>query len=216
MLSSQKEKEEQAFKAFLKVNSSLNSQIENWDVQSTAGIYPDIICQRQDGQDLGFELGEWINEKQISQSNETERFQFDFLQAIGTQPENTTEHIHLALLSKRNGPLRFDSNDTEKLEQELFRLIKETDQQWPNEHHWQSPQGYHCRDFAKFPTLGKYLQKIWFPLKRTCFSSLGRGIPWIQFMWHREDPILERRQGKLFKILSQGRQVTMELHLISQ
>lgn len=182
MVSSQKEKEQQAFKAFLKVNSSLNTQIENWHVQSAAGIYPDIICKKQDGQDLGFELGEWIIEEQISQSKKTGRFQLYFLQAIGTQPENTTEHIHLVLLFEKNGPLRFDLNDTEKLKQELFQLIQETDQQWPNEHHWQSPQGYYCKEFAKFPILDKYLQKIWFPLKSRCFSSLGPGIPWIKFI----------------------------------
>lgn len=97
----QKEKERQSFEAFLRAFPPLAAQIDRWHVQEDGGAFPDVLCKTKDGQDLGFELGEWINQGEISQNKKAERFESDFMQAIGMQPENTTEHIHCVLLSPR-------------------------------------------------------------------------------------------------------------------
>lgn len=184
MSQTHREKVRMAFDAFLRACPALAAQLKSWCVQEEPGAFPDVLCKTQDGQDLGFELGEWINQGQISQNKKAERFQSDFIPAIGTQPENTTEHIHLVLLSPRDDRQRFNSSDSVKLREELLRLIQETDRQWPNEQHWQSPQGYHGREFVRFPTLGKYLSEVWFvPRKAGTIRNdpLGHGISWIRF-----------------------------------
>ncbi|WP_454062254.1 hypothetical protein [Candidatus Nitrospira salsa] len=180
MLSSQKEKEWQAFKDFLEASPTLALQIENWHVQEADGSYPDIICVKQDGQEFGFELGEWIIEEQISQSIKIENFKCNVIRAIGEQPKNSMTHIKLVLLTHKNNQLRFISNDSEKLRKELFSLIKKTDLQWTNEPQWQSPGGYHCSNFAGYATLEKYLQEVWF-LSENAGISRKPWIPWIEF-----------------------------------
>ena len=184
MSQGQREKERKTFEVFLHANQSLKANIKDWHVQEEEDAFPDVLCKTQDGQDFAFELGKWLNREQISQDKKTERFEQDFMQAIGTQPENATDHIHCVLLSPRNDRLRFDSHDSEKLREELLRLIQETDRQWPNERHWQSPQGYHCLEFVCFPTLKKYLTEVWFIPRQSGTirnEPLGIVIPWIQF-----------------------------------
>ena len=180
---SQKEKELQAFEAFLQASPSLAVQMgNNWCVQEAEGAYPDVLANLHDGQEIGFELGEWVHEDQIGHSKKTDQFAADILRAIEPQPKNTTQHIHCLMLVPRSDNTRFDQQDGGKLREELFRLIQGTDQQWPKERHWQSPQGYHCRGLDRFPTLARYLTEVWFDprvtgkLKRT---PRPHGILWI-------------------------------------
>lgn len=179
----QKEKERHAFEAFFQACASLGVQIgNNWRVQEEEGAFPDVLAELCDGGEIGFELGEWVHEDQIEQSKKTDQFAADVLHAIEPHPENTTQHIHCVSLAPRNDNPRFDRRDGEKLREEFFRLIQETDQQWPKERHWQSPPGYHCREFGQFPILGKYLAEVWFVPRVTgtvIKKPIPSEIPWI-------------------------------------
>lgn len=180
-MNQKKEKEHQEFEAFLKAHPSLEDSICSWKVQEEEGVFPDVICKTRGGEELGFELGEWVNQEQISQNRKTEKFISGFMQALGNQPENETNHIRLVLLSPKNDGLRFNSNDSTKLRKELHELIQETDQQWPSNPHWQSSQGHKCQELNHFPTLGKYLTEVWFVPKVSGRNPLGLGISWIRF-----------------------------------
>lgn len=181
-MNSHKEEERHAFEAFLQAYPSLEAEIRTWCVQEEEGAFPDVLARVHDGQEIGFELGRWLHEDQISQSTKYDQFASDLLQELDPQPENTTQHIHCVSLAPRNDNPRFDRRNGEKLRAELFRLIQETDQQWPQERHWQSPQGYHCREFGQFPTLGKYLAEVWFDPRVTgtvIKKPIPPEIPWI-------------------------------------
>lgn len=181
----QKEKERQAFEAFLQTHPSLAAQTRTWRVQEEEGAFPDVVATLHNGQEIGFELGEWVRKDQISQNKKIDQFAVDIRRAIAPQPKNTTQHIHCAMLVPRNDTTRFTQRDGGTLREELFRLIQETDQQWPKEPHWQSTQGYHCKEFDHFPTLAKYLTKVWFDPRVTGqFKKRPKrhGIPWIDVM----------------------------------
>lgn len=179
----QKAKERKTFEAFLQAYPALEANISSWHVQEDEGAFPDVLTRLHDNQGLGFELGEWLHEEQIRQGKKTDQFRSDILGAIGRpQPENTTQHIHCVLLTAENDRMRFDGRDCKGLRNELFDLIKETDQQWPNERHWQDPPGYHCRELDRFLTLKKYLAEVWFVPRDTGKvkkKSRALGIPWI-------------------------------------
>jgi hypothetical protein len=133
---------------------------------------------------LGFQLGRWLNQDQISQGKKADQFEADIRQAIEPQPQNQPQHIHLILLTQRNGRVRFEQQDSQKFRTELSDLIDKTDQQWLKERHWKSPQGYHCREFAGFPTVGKYLADVWFVPRAAGNVKKKRhlpGTPWILF-----------------------------------
>jgi len=64
----------------------------------------------------------------------------------------------------------------------MWTLVEETDQLWPRERFWHSPQGRHVRQFDAYPTLGKYLARIiLYPLviARQKQERRPAGIPWI-------------------------------------
>jgi hypothetical protein len=179
----QKEKERKAFEAFLQACPSLAVRIgNNWRVQEEEGAFPDVLATSKEGHVLEFELGEWIHEDQVRHAKMTDQFASDVLDAIRPQPENRTQHFHCLMLALRKDRMGFDRRDREKLREELVKLIHETDHQWLKEPHSQSPQGYPCREFARFPTLAKYLIEVWFvPRVRGKVTKEPRrsGIPWI-------------------------------------
>jgi hypothetical protein len=180
----QNEKEERAFHAFVRAHPALASGISSWKVKEEAGAFPDVDARLNAGQEIGFELGEWLDEDQTRQGKKADRFKTDLLNAIGRpQPGNWTKSIHCVLLAPKEEPVRYDFQDRDMFREELFQLIEKTDKQWPSKRHWQSPQGYHCREFGAFPTLAKYLDKVWFIPRAT--GKVKReprhaGIPWIE------------------------------------
>ena len=51
---------------------------------------------------------------------------------------------------------------------------------WESMRNWETAQGAPVRDFAAFPTLGKYLDDVWiFPRERLPY--LHPGLPWVWF-----------------------------------
>lgn len=179
-----KNKERSVFEAFLIAHPTLAAQIYNWRVQEQEGAFPDVIATlHNNGSKIGFELGEWLHEEQTKQCKKEDQFASSILDAIGRpQPENQTQHIDGLLLTPKNDQICGGDQTQKKIREELFKLIEEKDRQWSNEQHWQSPQGYYCREFDGFPTLGKYLAQVWFvPLSAGGTKKKLRPpeIPWI-------------------------------------
>lgn len=177
-----REKEQQAFEAFLRAHPSLASRIASWQVQEDPNAFPDVLVTMKNGERRGYELGELLSEQQIAHSKKCDQVDSKIRDAIRPQPEHRPLHSHCGLLFPNYGNSRFDQRDREWFRKELFQLIHETDQQWPAERHWQSPQGYHCRDLAAFPTLAKYLVEVWFVpqvMGRSVKEPRPLGVPWI-------------------------------------
>lgn len=122
---------------------------------------PDILCSMNIGQRIGFELKEWLNEKQMERAKGRERIEESILEAIGDCPPNGYQYIaYLQLFPKIR--LRVKEVDREAFRIELFNLIEEVEAQWPGQPMWHSPQGHRVTDIGHYPTVSKYLHNIQF------------------------------------------------------
>ncbi|MGE3154485.1 MAG: hypothetical protein AB7G48_17850 [Nitrospiraceae bacterium] len=171
----QKEKEREAFEAFLRAYPSLASDIAgHWNVQDEAGAFPDVLATLKDGSKIGFELGEWLVEDEIAQGKRQEQLDSSIRETIGQQSDNKTKHIHSVLLAPKKECTRCDGHDRQSFREELLKLIEETDSHWPTERH--------DKDFSGLPTLGKYLGKVRFISRvkgMVTRQPKGPGMPWI-------------------------------------
>lgn len=220
----QKQKEQHAFKMFLQAFPTLAARIRTWRVQEEERDVADVLAELCDGGEIGFQLGEWVRKDQISQNKKIDQFAVDIRRAIEPQPKNITQHIDSVMLVPRNDTTRFAQQDGGILREELFRLIQETDQHWPKEPHWQSTQGYHCKEFDRFPMLAKYLTEVWFDPRVTGqFKKRPRrhGIPWIDVMGrggsYSGQPAREALQDIIFKKakhygIASGQRVDLLIH----
>ena len=134
---------------------------------------PDIIAITASGKRIGVELKSWVNREQIAVARKQERIQENILKAIGEQPPNETQHIgHVRPVPKQ---IRFDPKDAGHFREQIFALIKQVDNDWP-----EKPGVRECRqdtsDFTKFPLLGKYLHWL------ECHPGTGtHDVDWISF-----------------------------------
>ncbi|MFL6284430.1 MAG: hypothetical protein ACJ74Q_14900 [Pyrinomonadaceae bacterium] len=122
---------------------------------------PDILCSMNDGQHIGFELKEWLNEEQMREAKGRERLQESIFEAIAEYPPNSYQHIAYLWLFPRT-KLRVKEADREAFRTELFTLIEEIEVRWPNEPMWHSPQGHRVTDLTHYPTASKYLHNVEF------------------------------------------------------
>ena len=164
--------EKPIFESFLRVCPDFAGEpIKDWDVVNEwyakralappAKPYderPDIIALTTSGKKIGVGLKSWVNREQIAAARKQERIQDDILlKAIGKQPPNETQNIGYVWISAKQR--RFDLSDAADFRKQLFTLIEEVDNNWSQKHGWRECS--HDRtDFAGFPILGKYLQRV--------------------------------------------------------
>lgn len=122
---------------------------------------PDILCSMADGQRIGFELKQWLDEDQMRNAKGGERIEESILQAVGEQPPNDNQHVARVWLFPK---LKIGVKPTEReaFREELFGLIREIDERWPHEPMWHSPQGHRYDELTEYPTLKKYLHNVQF------------------------------------------------------
>ncbi len=168
------------FQAFLRTSPSLAEEIV--DVTQPCQPFPDIKVKLQTGLEIEFELGEWLDSKQMQQAKKTERLEACLQDSLGEQGTNESNHFRCVMLVLRDGAGRFNSQDARSFRSELFTLIADTDRRWSSERHWQSPQGRICREFGLYATLAKYLRSVNFSPLRSANGMVDRwrtGHPWI-------------------------------------
>ncbi len=152
------------FQAFLKAWPSFARDIV--EITQPCQPFPDITVKLQAGSEIDFELGEWLNEKQMRMAKMTERLESSLLASIGEQGPCQSNHFRCVMLVLRDNPGRFNSREGGAFRSELLGLIVDTDRRWPSEHFWHSPRGHVCRNLELYPTLAKFLHSIHFyPLR---------------------------------------------------
>jgi hypothetical protein len=119
---------------------------------------PDIIALSASGKRIGIELKSWVNREQITEARKQERIQENILKAIGEQPPNETPHIGFVWLSAKE--IRFDKRDAAEFREQIFRLIEQVNNSWPNKADWNQALFENVQDFASFPSLEKYLHSV--------------------------------------------------------
>jgi len=81
------------FELFLKTNPNFAEEpIREWTQPGQDP--PDILCLTSSGRRIGVELGEWLNQRQMTEAKGREAIQDSILAAIGRQPDNGLENIY--------------------------------------------------------------------------------------------------------------------------
>jgi len=181
--------ERSIFESFLRVRPDFAGELLRGWIQPPQDP-PDILCMTISGRSIGVELGEWLNEDQMTNAKGLEAIQNSMLRAIGTQPDNRCGNIYYAWLS----PLpkaRVKPADATAFREEIFRLVEDVDRRWDQEPDWQSPQGCFFTDFTRYSTLRKYLQLVrffprrcyggWPPKGRVTKRTWPAGCDWLTF-----------------------------------
>lgn len=146
------------FELFLKTNPNFAEEpIHEWTQPGQDP--PDILCLTSSGRRIGVELGEWLNQRQMTEAKGREAIQDSILAAIGRQPDNDLENIYYAWMQPRQRA-RVKPEDVQVFRLEILKLAYYIDQRWEQEPDWWSPQGLLYTDFSLFPTVGKYLDSV--------------------------------------------------------
>jgi hypothetical protein len=190
---SKRENEKAIFSAFLRAAPDfVGEEIADWKQPTDENDFPDIVCKSKTGNRVGVELGEWLNEDQMRSAKGMERTQQSILEAIGGQGKNTTENIFCVWLLPAVRA-RIKPADATQFRTELFQMIEEVDQRWPDERFWHGPRGFRASgdELAPYAILQKYLNGIhffpsdryegWPPDGRKVKRQWFEGQPWILF-----------------------------------
>lgn len=165
------EEEKVIFDAFLAAHPSFAAEIKRF--RQPDDEFPDIVAVMKNGTEVDFELGEWLDGAQMGAAKRYDALAEAVVDAIGPQ-EPTPRYFCAVMLTPREEIPKFEPADRGGFGAQLWALVKETDQRWPTERFWHSPQGRICRELAGFPLLGKYLRSVHFdPL-----VVRGEARPW--------------------------------------
>jgi hypothetical protein len=173
-------REQLAFEVFLRAHPGFAATVQSW--RQPEADFPDVVVTLSTGEDIDFEIGEWIHGEQFAKAKQREAVVAAIEAAIGPQGDHKSSHFGYVMLFPRATAHRFEPADGPRLRQELWELIDDTERRWPTERFWQDPQGRHVADFTAHRTLGTYVDRIVFdPLivagrRRTHPPS---GLPWI-------------------------------------
>ncbi len=162
-MSRKREHERALFTAFLDLAPEFaGERLDVWQQPEDESDFPDIIARSITGRKIGVELGEWINEDEMQAAKQKERREEAFLEAIGEQGPNPTQHIRFVWLHPKANA-RIAPAARAAFRDQLFTCIFECDQRWPNERFWKRGHQLLGDELAAYPLLAKYLNaiKLW-------------------------------------------------------
>lgn len=164
------------FNAFLTTYPTFASTIANID--QPAAEFPDVVVDLKNGDQIDFELAEWLHPDQIQLMKRRERLAEAMRDAIGNQGQNHSKYFDLVLLFPRGDYPRLALRDIAHFRADIWALVGETERRWPSERFWHTSTGCHVRDFTAYPTLGRYVyQVIFHPL--AAGDERIHDVPWI-------------------------------------
>lgn len=155
-------REKLIFAAFLEVAPVFAGEaISCWEQPPRESDFPDVICTTESGRRIGAELGEWLNQTEMTIAKRDERIQEDLLAAVGDQGPNDTQHIFMVWLMPKLR-IRFIAADSQEFRSQILKCIHDADERWPTERFWHSPQGHILRgqELDPYPALRRYLRGL--------------------------------------------------------
>ncbi len=173
------EEERAVFNAFLAAYPSFASSIK--EVRQPDDQFPDVTVILMDGGEIDFELGEWLHGVQMAAAKRREQLVASIEEAIGPHGPNPSRHFRAVMLTPLDSAPALTAAHKNDFKAALGALIEDTEQRWPGDGLWQSPQGRVCRDLGAYPPLDKYLLAVHFdPLVVRGEPRPWRsGQPWI-------------------------------------
>jgi hypothetical protein len=159
-MSEKRDHERALFKAFLEIEPEFcGERLESWAQPEDENDFPDIRGKSVSGKSVGVEIGEWLNEDEIGAAKRKEKTEAAFLEAIGDQGANPTQHVKYVWLYP--GPKgRISPADAQAFREQLFGFILECDALWPKEKYWGVGAVFSAKELAAYPMLAKYLSGI--------------------------------------------------------
>lgn len=186
-MSDKRAHERAIFEAFLRVEPAFaGERLAKWWQPEDEKAFPDIEGTALSGRRIGVELGEWLNEKEMQAAKGKERLEESILEAIGDQGPNATAHIYRVWLHPKP-KARIRPADVAAFRKELFSCIQASDERWPQERFWHSPQGHQLvnDELSPYPVLAKYMSAVkLFPKQQFQDDEIREwpaGIDWIGF-----------------------------------
>jgi hypothetical protein len=178
MASAKRERERRIFAGFVQLLQEFSGEpLAGWDQPEQENDFPDIIGETVSGRRIGVELGEWLNAKEMAAAMTKERREECINAAIGQQGDNPTTHIKYLWLHPKG---HVHAKDYAQFREQLFDIIRASDERWPNEPYWQRGTLLSADDLKAYPVLAKYLDGI-----RLFAKTPGREWPtpdwWILF-----------------------------------
>jgi len=152
------------FDAFLNTYRTFASTVAK--INQPAAEFPDVVVDLKSGDQIDFEIAEWLHHDQMQQMIRRERLTEAMLEAIGEQGPNRSQYFDLVLLFPQPDFPRFEQRDTARFRADIWALIEDTERRWPHERFWRTPTGRHENDFSASPTIGKYVSHVnFYPMK---------------------------------------------------
>lgn len=156
------------FEAFLAASPAFANTVISW--KQPQDQFPDVIVKLDSGEEIDFEIVEWLDGKQLAQAMRRGRLTGAINKAIGTQGESSSSNSHAVMLALRDDLPQFDPADAGDFHAEICALVQETDCGWL------SPGGRQVCEFGAYASLGKYLSAVvFYPL-----TVAGGRREWIQ------------------------------------
>jgi hypothetical protein len=152
--------ERAAFEAFLTAVPEFRRQVAGWTQPDEE--FPDVRVKLTDGTVVEFELGEWLEPKQMGAAKRREELETWLIEAMNPRPRNETKHIRFVSMEPRHETPRWEERDGAAFRNEMMRLIAEIDGRWETERSWSVRYYFSQRDFKKYPVLDRYLESVLF------------------------------------------------------
>jgi putative PIN family toxin of toxin-antitoxin system len=157
-MSRKREHERVLFAAFLDIEPEFAGEgLADWHQPPDESDFPDIKGTSVSGRCIGVEIGEWLNEDEIAAAKRKEKTEASFLEAIGDQGANPTQHIRYVWLHPKG---RIAVADARGFREQLFGFILDCDARWPGERYWGGGAIFSSEELAAYPMLARYLSGI--------------------------------------------------------
>jgi hypothetical protein len=148
-----REDERRAFEAFQRCHPALFRD----HTCSEGADPPDFICTNAQGERIGIELAEWVDEAAIKVSKRAHRIRGSFRDAIAAVALRPANIGRVWIFPRRE----LHSAIAKVLGNELRECIEAADRDWESlTARWPVYQGYPLSDFASYPTLAKYVSAL--------------------------------------------------------
>jgi hypothetical protein len=177
------EKENEIFRAFLQACPEFAGEgLKEWSQPADPTDFPDVLCVTASGKKVGVELGEWLDEKQMSAAKGLQRVERSILDAVGEQGENPTKNIYRVTL-KVKGKRVVRVEDREEFKKNLWELILEVDRLWESQDSWHTQRGYEAKaeDLVNRGLLNQHVEWIRFRPVPPGGPYQTVGLRWIRF-----------------------------------
>lgn len=203
MSAAQKERNEEAnFRAFLETQAGFAGRpIKDWQ---RGGDPPDVLCLDSNGERIGVELMQWVNEQQMAVSKARYALEESYLRIIRSPDESPPENLGLIWLRAKDRT-RLDPTRATEFREELYGCVRQVNDAWSLHPEWNDPQGYDFEDFTGYPCLAQHLDGLHFMCPQR--FKPGLGAEWITFPAHggaytplrMRDALLENVRKKIMK-----------------